>query len=119
MPLGALTNGQQFLQVGQPGASPWLGGIDIVVWTVDDGATMQSRVDAGIDGIITDYTDRLRQVMADNGLQRRAGRAAPREAPQRRHAGGGRCAGARRVTFVRALPRGDRGLGPSRQGQRP
>jgi glycerophosphoryl diester phosphodiesterase len=29
LPLVALTNGQQFLQAGQPGASPWLGGIDI------------------------------------------------------------------------------------------
>ncbi|MDR7380826.1 glycerophosphodiester phosphodiesterase family protein [Promicromonospora iranensis] len=28
-PLVALTNGQQFLQVGAPGTSPWLGGIDI------------------------------------------------------------------------------------------
>jgi glycerophosphoryl diester phosphodiesterase len=29
LPLVALTNGQQFLQAGMPGASPWLGGIDI------------------------------------------------------------------------------------------
>ena len=29
LPLSALTNGQQFLQVGEEGASPWLGGIDI------------------------------------------------------------------------------------------
>ncbi|MCW8165217.1 glycerophosphodiester phosphodiesterase [Verminephrobacter aporrectodeae subsp. tuberculatae] len=29
IPIVALTNGQQFLQAGQPGASPWLGGIDI------------------------------------------------------------------------------------------
>ena len=29
LPLIALTNGPQFLQPGQPGASPWLGGIDI------------------------------------------------------------------------------------------
>ncbi|MEU7142600.1 glycerophosphodiester phosphodiesterase family protein [Nocardia sp. NPDC046473] len=29
LPLVALTNGQQFLQEGRPGASPWLGGIDI------------------------------------------------------------------------------------------
>jgi glycerophosphoryl diester phosphodiesterase len=29
LPIVALTNGQQFLQVGQPGRSPWLGGIDI------------------------------------------------------------------------------------------
>ncbi|NHM33571.1 glycerophosphodiester phosphodiesterase family protein [Neobacillus terrae] len=29
LPLVALTNGDQFLQPGKPGASPWLGGIDI------------------------------------------------------------------------------------------
>ncbi|WP_029901903.1 glycerophosphodiester phosphodiesterase family protein [Nocardia brasiliensis] len=29
LPLVALTNGQQFLQAAQPGASPWLGGLDI------------------------------------------------------------------------------------------
>ena len=29
LPVVALTNGQQFLQAGLPGASPWLGGIDI------------------------------------------------------------------------------------------
>lgn len=123
LPIIALTNGQQFLQAGQPGASPWLDGIDIddfdgslvdaaasfgadaispvhgdpqngavtdpgyvpyttpemvadahaagmdvVVWTVDDRPTMQSLIDAGVDGIITDYPDRLREVMADNGF---------------------------------------------------
>ncbi|WP_280428401.1 glycerophosphodiester phosphodiesterase family protein [Nocardia brasiliensis] len=29
LPLVALTNGQQFLQAGQAGSSPWLGGLDI------------------------------------------------------------------------------------------
>lgn len=29
LPIVALTNGQQFLQAGEPGKSPWLGGIDI------------------------------------------------------------------------------------------
>src|SRR5690606_13857812 len=29
LPLVALTNGAQFLQEGVPGASPWLGGLDI------------------------------------------------------------------------------------------
>jgi len=122
LPLVALTN-SDFLQVGQPGASPWLGGIDIddfdgslvaaadsfgasaispvhgfpqngkvgdegyrpyvtaamvreahaaglkvVPWTVDDPDTMRSLIDKGVDGIITDYPDRLRQVMADYGF---------------------------------------------------
>ncbi|THV39805.1 glycerophosphodiester phosphodiesterase family protein [Glycomyces buryatensis] len=123
LPLVALTN-YDFLQVGQEGASPWLGGIDIddfggdpiaavdsfgvaafspvhgfpqngtvddpdyepyvtaemvdhahesgiavVPWTVDDEATMRSLIDAGVDGIITDYPDVLREVMRDYGFK--------------------------------------------------
>jgi glycerophosphoryl diester phosphodiesterase len=123
LPIVALTNGD-FLQVGQPGASPWLGGIDIddfggslvagaasfgadaispvhgnpqdgkigdagyvpyttpqmvaeahragmkvIPWTIDDPATMHSLIDAGVDGIITDYPDRLRDVMAARGFK--------------------------------------------------
>lgn len=122
LPIVALTNGQQFLQAGQPGASPWLGGIDIddfggslvraaasfgadaispvhgdpqggavtdpgylpyttpamvreahaagmlvIPWTVNDAPTMRSLLDAGVDGIITDYPDRLRAVLAERG----------------------------------------------------
>jgi glycerophosphoryl diester phosphodiesterase len=122
LPLVALTN-YDFLQVGQPGKSPWLGGIDIddfggdlvkaaksfgasaispvhgfpqdgkvtdptyrpyvtadmvksahkaglkvVPWTVDDPATMQSLIDKGVDGIITDYPDRLRDVVRSEGF---------------------------------------------------
>ncbi|NYJ32467.1 glycerophosphodiester phosphodiesterase family protein [Nocardiopsis aegyptia] len=123
LPVVALTN-HDFLQVDRPGASPWLGGldiddfdddplravrsfgadafspvhgfpqngtvddpgyeayvtadmvdrahelgIDVIPWTVNDPATMQSLIDAGVDGLITDYPDRLRGVMADNGLR--------------------------------------------------
>jgi glycerophosphoryl diester phosphodiesterase len=123
LPLVALTNGD-FLQVGRPGASPWLGGIDVddfggslvaaaasfgadaispvhgnpqngnvgdpgyrpyttpalvaeahdsgltvIPWTVDDPPTMASLMDAGVDGIITDYPDRLRELMAERGLK--------------------------------------------------
>ena len=123
LPIVALTNGD-FLQVGRPGASPWLGGIDIdayggslvagaasfgadaispvhgnpqdgkvgdpnyrpyttralvedahdsgldvIPWTIDDTATMASLMDAGVDGIITDYPDRLRTLMAERGLE--------------------------------------------------
>jgi glycerophosphoryl diester phosphodiesterase len=123
LPLVALDNGD-FLQVGQPGASPWLGGIDIddfggspvaaaasfgasalspvhgnpqggklgdpdyvpyttpemvrqaheadmlvIPWTTDDPATMASLMDAGIDGLITNYPNRLRALMAQRGLK--------------------------------------------------
>ena len=122
-PLVALTN-RDFLQVDQPGASPWLGGLDIddfddslvraaasfgasaispvhgfpqdgkvtdpgyepyvtramveeahaadlavIPWTVDDRATLASLMDKGVDGLITDYPDRLRSLMADRGLR--------------------------------------------------
>ena len=132
LPLVALTNGD-FLQVGQPGASPWLGGIDIdefggslaaaadsfgadaispvhgnpqngkvgdpnyvpyttpqlvdeahdrgldvIPWTVDDPATMESLIDAGIDGLITDYPDRLRAIMAARRFELPQGYRAPR-----------------------------------------
>ncbi|MED2974539.1 glycerophosphodiester phosphodiesterase [Fictibacillus sp. B-59209] len=124
LPLVALTNGPQFLQPGQPGASPWLGGIDIddfngdlvaaahsfganaispvhgfpqdgkvtddnyepyvtkqmvekahkagmkvIPWTVDDKPTMNKLFNDGVDGMITDYPDRLREVMAEHGLE--------------------------------------------------
>jgi glycerophosphoryl diester phosphodiesterase len=123
LPIIALTNGQPFLQAGRPGASPWLGGIDIddfggdavaaahsfaadalspvhgspaeggvadpgyvpfttaamvrsahdagmkiIPWTVDDASTMQSLIDMGVDGIITNHPDVLRNVLADQGF---------------------------------------------------
>ncbi|MFN2495121.1 MAG: glycerophosphodiester phosphodiesterase family protein [Pseudonocardiaceae bacterium] len=122
LPIVALTNGD-FLEVGHPGASPWLGGIDIddyggdlvaaadsfgadaispvhgmpqdgrvtdpgyepyttpglvarahdagmlvIPWTVNDMPTMASLMDAGVDGLITDYPDRLRELMAQRGF---------------------------------------------------
>ncbi|WP_308042461.1 glycerophosphodiester phosphodiesterase family protein [Micromonospora sp. PLK6-60] len=123
LPLVALTN-YDFLQVGQPGASPWLGGLDIddfggdpiaairsfgasafspvhgfpqdgrvtdpgyrpyvtkelvahahrngikvIPWTVDDVPTMAKLIDDGVDGIITDYPDRLRGLLAARGFR--------------------------------------------------
>lgn len=122
LPLVALTN-YDFLQTGQPGKSPWLGGLDIddfggdplkaidsfgasafspvhgfpqngkvtdsdykpyvtkamvgeahgmgikvIPWTVDDKPTMNKLIDDGVDGMITDYPDRLREVMAARGF---------------------------------------------------
>jgi glycerophosphoryl diester phosphodiesterase len=124
LPIVALTNGPQFLQPGQPGASPWLGGIDIddfggdlvaaassfgadaispvhgfpqngkitdenyepyvtknmvrdahkagmkvVPWTVNDQPTMNKLMDDGVDGLITDFPDQLRQVMEQRSLE--------------------------------------------------
>ncbi|WP_223114702.1 glycerophosphodiester phosphodiesterase family protein [Lolliginicoccus suaedae] len=123
LPLVALTNGD-FLEVDQPGASPWLGGLDIddfagdlvaaaasigaaaispvhgfpqdgavtdedyepfvtadlvdrahgaglevIPWTVNDAATMRKLLDDGVDGIITDYPDVLREVLVERGLE--------------------------------------------------
>jgi glycerophosphoryl diester phosphodiesterase len=123
LPIVALTN-KDFLQCGQPGASPWLGGIDaddygcnlvraadsfgadalspvhgspqngtvndpgyepyttremvdeahaagieVVPWTIDDKPTMRKLIEDGVDGIITDYPDRLRQVMREYSLR--------------------------------------------------
>jgi len=123
LPIVALTNGD-FLQVGQPGASPWLGGIDIddfggdlvaavdsfgadalspvhgfpqggtidtpgyvpfttrelvrsahrkgiavVPWTINDRRTQEHLIDLGVDGLITDFPDRLRQLLRDRRMR--------------------------------------------------
>jgi glycerophosphoryl diester phosphodiesterase len=124
-PLVALTN-YDFLQVGKPGASPWLGGVDaddfggdvvkaaaaavpglaaispnygfpqngkvgdpgfrfypdrqmvteaharglkVIPWTCDDVATVEALMDLGVDGIITDYPNRVRDLMAERGMR--------------------------------------------------
>lgn len=136
LPLVALTN-HDFLETGEPGASPWLGGIDIddfggdpvaavdsfgadafspvhgfpqdgtvddpdyepyvteemverahgrgievIPWTVDDEATMHKLIDDGVDGLITDYPDRLREVMADRGFKLPKRYPGPRPRPR-------------------------------------
>ena len=125
-PLVALTN-RDFLQVGAPGASPWLGGVDadtyggdlvttaaaaipggletvsptygfpqngkvgdpgfqlypdqrmvseaharglkVIPWTCDDPATVKELMHLGVDGIITDYPNQVRQIMTDRGMR--------------------------------------------------
>ncbi|GAA1330692.1 glycerophosphodiester phosphodiesterase family protein [Catellatospora bangladeshensis] len=64
--------------VGDPGYVPFTTkalvdeaharGIEVVPWTVNDPATMRKLIDDGVDGIITDYPDRLRAVLAERGL---------------------------------------------------
>ena len=43
-------------------------GLAVIPWTVNDRVDMARLIDLGVDGIITDYPDRLRQVMADKNL---------------------------------------------------
>ena len=43
-------------------------GLKVLAWTVNDPADMARLIDAGVDGIITDYPDRLREVVARKGM---------------------------------------------------
>jgi glycerophosphoryl diester phosphodiesterase len=43
-------------------------GLKIVPWTCDDPATVEALMDNGVDGVITDYPNRVRQIMAERGL---------------------------------------------------
>jgi glycerophosphoryl diester phosphodiesterase len=43
-------------------------GLGLVPWTVNDPAEMRKLIDWGVDGIITDYPDRLREVMRERGM---------------------------------------------------
>lgn len=43
-------------------------GIAVIPWTVNEPGDMQAMIDAGVDGLITDYPDRARKVMAERGL---------------------------------------------------
>jgi len=42
-------------------------GLKVVPWTVNETAQMQRLIEAGVDGLITDYPDRLRAVLAALG----------------------------------------------------
>ncbi|MGC9666044.1 glycerophosphodiester phosphodiesterase [Planosporangium sp. 12N6] len=48
-------------------------GLKVIPWTCDDPATVEALMDLGVDGIITNYPDRVRQIMADRacGCRRR------------------------------------------------
>lgn len=43
-------------------------GLKVIPWTINDADVMRAQIDAGADGIITDYPTLLRQVMAELGL---------------------------------------------------
>jgi glycerophosphoryl diester phosphodiesterase len=44
-------------------------GMKVIPWTIDDPATMNKLIDDGVDGIITDYPSRLRDVAAARGFK--------------------------------------------------
>ena len=56
-------------------------GVRVVVWTVDEPATMRALLDMGVDGIITDRPDVLRDVLISRGQW---------TPPRRRTSGGSR-----------------------------
>jgi glycerophosphoryl diester phosphodiesterase len=43
-------------------------GLKLIPWTVNDPADMVRLIDMGVDGIISDYPNRLRAVMTDKGM---------------------------------------------------
>ena len=43
-------------------------GLKVVPWTVNEPALMDRLIAWGVDGLITDYPDRLRAAMARHGL---------------------------------------------------
>jgi glycerophosphoryl diester phosphodiesterase len=43
-------------------------GLKVLPWTVNDRSEMSRLIDLGVDGIITDYPDRLRSVMTEKGM---------------------------------------------------
>jgi glycerophosphoryl diester phosphodiesterase len=48
-------------------------GLHVHVWTVDDPAEMEELLDRGVDGVMTDRTDILRDVLRRRGQWRPAG----------------------------------------------
>lgn len=42
-------------------------GLDVIPWTVNDKPTMHKLIDDGVDGIISDYPNRMREVAAERG----------------------------------------------------
>jgi glycerophosphoryl diester phosphodiesterase len=43
--------------------------LPVIPWTVNEKAAMATLIDMGVDGLISDYPDRLREVVASKGLE--------------------------------------------------
>ena len=44
-------------------------GLEVIVWTVNDESDMRRMIALGVDGIISDYPDRLRDIAAAQGIE--------------------------------------------------
>ena len=44
-------------------------GLKVVPWTCDDPATVKTLMDLGVDGIITNYPNHVRDIMAERGMR--------------------------------------------------
>jgi glycerophosphoryl diester phosphodiesterase len=44
-------------------------GLTVIPWTCDDPATVEALMDLGVDGVITNYPNRVRELMAARGLR--------------------------------------------------
>lgn len=72
------THPDQNCTVGRDGCRPYVTeelvesarahGLKIIPWTVNNAPTMEYLMDLGVDGIITDYPNVLRDLMAERGL---------------------------------------------------
>ncbi|WP_246858243.1 MULTISPECIES: glycerophosphodiester phosphodiesterase family protein [unclassified Corynebacterium] len=44
-------------------------GLRVIPWTINDEATMREQIDAGVDGIITDYPSKLKKILDEKGVE--------------------------------------------------